>query len=136
MKKFKDHIIQITQTKDRDYYNNLTDVERKSFTTYLILRYLSYCYELIPILSEYQSKIEQLPPDRLYLVLIEIIPKGDYKFKFITGKKDKIYSKKEVELLSKHYQCSTTQSKEFIDVLREIGEYHSEIERLYGMYGK
>lgn len=136
MKKFKDHIVQITQTKDRDYYNNLTDVERRSFNTYLILKYLSYCYELIPILSEYQSIVEQLPPDRLYLVLIEIIPKGDYIFKFTRRRKIGTYLNSEVELISKYYGCSKNQGKDYIDVLRGIGEYDSEIKRIYNFYGK
>jgi hypothetical protein len=31
MRKFKDHILQITQTKDIDYYDSLSEEERKTF---------------------------------------------------------------------------------------------------------
>lgn len=137
-RKFKDHIEQIINIKDKDYYKSLTSEERKSFSTWLIIKYLSHCYELIPILGEYLPKMNDLTPEQTYKVLIGIIPKGDYTFKVINGKKKKgvVYSKDMIELLSKEYECSTKTSKEYIEILYEIGEYQKTREFLSKKYGK
>lgn len=137
-RKFKDHIEQIINIKDKDYYKSLTSEERKSFSTWLIIKYLSHCYELIPILGEYLPKMNDLTPEQTYKVLIGIIPKGDYTFKVINGKKKKgvVYSKDMIKLLSKEYECSTQTSKEYIEILYEIGEYQKTREFLSKKYGK
>jgi hypothetical protein len=137
-KKFKDHIEQIINIKDKDYYKSLTSEERKSFSPWLIIKYLSYCYELVPILGEYLHRMNDLTPEQTYKVLIGIIPKGDYTFKVITGKKKKgvVYSKEMIEILNKEYECSTETSKEYIEILYEIGEYQKTREFLFKKYGK
>jgi hypothetical protein len=137
-KKFKDHIEQIVKIKDRDYYKNLTSEERKSFSPWLIIKYLSYCYELVPILGDYLPKMNDLTPEQTYKVLIGIIPKGDYTFKLITGKKKKgvVYSNDMIELLSKEYECSKETSKEYIEILYEIGEYQKTREYLFKKFGR
>ena len=137
-RKFKDHIEQIVNIKDKDYYKSLTSEERKSFSPWLIIKYLSHCYELVPILGEYLPKMNDLTPEQTYKVLIGIIPKGDYTFKVINSKKKKgvVYSKDMIELLSKEYECSTQTSREYIEILYDIGEYQKTREFLFKKYGK
>jgi hypothetical protein len=137
-KRFKDHIKQITWIKDKDYYKSLTPEERKSFSPWLILKYLSFCYELLPILGEYTHRMSELGPEQVYKVLIGIIPKGEYKFKVLNRKKKKgvVYSDEMIELLSKEYECSSETSKEYIEILFEIGEYEKTREHLFRKYGK
>ena len=137
-RKFKDHIEQIVNIKDKDYYKSLTSEERKSFSPWLIIKYLSHCYELVPILGEYLPKMNDLTPEQTYKVLIGIIPEGDYTFKVINSKKKKgvVYSKDMIELLSKEYECSTQTSKEYIEILYDIGEYQKTREFLFKKYGK
>ncbi len=137
-KRFKDHIKQITWIKDKDYYKTLTPEERKSFSPWLILKYLSFCYELVPILGEYTPKMSMLNPEQVYKVLIGIIPKGEYKFKVLNRKKKKgvVYSGDMIELLSKEYECSSETSKEYIEILFEIGEYENTKVNLFKKYGR
>lgn len=136
MRKFKDHILQITQTKDIDYYDSLSDEERKTFSSWLIIKYLSYSFELIPILGEYLPRLNSLRSGELYRVLIEIIPKGNYSYKSIKSKSKKPkYNSLVLELLSKEYQCSKLQSEEYYDVLDEIGELDKTFKELKVKYG-
>jgi hypothetical protein len=136
MKKFKDHILQITQTKDIDYYDNLSDEERKSFSPWLIIKYLSFSIDLIPVLGEYLPRLNSLRPGELYKVLIEIIPKGNYSFKSIKRKSIKpVYNTSIIELLIKEYQCSKLQGEEYYDILDEIGELEKTVKELRVKYG-
>lgn len=132
----RDHINQITKTKDPDYFKNLSEEGKKSFNVWFILKYLSYSYDLIPIISSFPPSVYSFPPHVLYEYLIEKIPSGDYSFKVIKRKKGRRKVDKEVvELLSRFYQCSRKQSEEYFQILDETGQLEKTREELVTHFG-
>ena len=77
-----DHIKAITQDQKIDYWDTLEDADKKSWSNYMIHRFLSMNSDWIEVLSEIQPYTQTLEPKQLYLALIGIIPKGRYFLKY------------------------------------------------------
>ena len=65
-----DHIKAITQSQDPNYFDKLEESDLKTWSNYMIHRFLSMNSDWVEILSELQPYTEQLQPKQLYLVLI------------------------------------------------------------------
>ena len=74
-----DHVKHIRQTQSSDYYNTLSEAERKTFNKYMILRVLSMDVNVIEEISYISKYFEVLPDAQFYQLLIKCLPK-DYKF--------------------------------------------------------
>ncbi len=137
MRSLSSHIKHITEVQNIDYYDSLTDEEKKNFdkSTFFIFEKLGLCMELLPILVKYKSVLKGEKGKRLYTALIEVIPKGTYSYKQINKAKIKRYSPIMVDLMVKEYQCSILNAEDFIEVLEGIGKYEEELERLKEKYG-
>lgn len=74
-----DHVKEIKENQDKNYYNNLNEEEIKSFNKYMILRVLSMNKERIKIISELSKYQTDLSNELFYKLLISKLQK-DYKF--------------------------------------------------------
>lgn len=137
MRSLSSHIKHITEVQNIDYYDTLTDEEKKNFdkSTFFIFEKLGLCMELLPILVKYKSVLKGEKGKRLYTALIEVIPKSTYTYKQINKAKIKMYKPIMVELMVKEYQCSKLNAEDYIEVLEGIGKYEEELERLKAKYG-
>ena len=77
-----DHIKAVTQFQDPNYWDKLDDGDKRTWSNYMIHRFLSMNPDWIEVLSEIQPYTQVLEPKQLYLSLIGIIPKGRYFLKY------------------------------------------------------
>jgi len=68
------HLTAITQDQKIDYWKTLEDSDKKTWSNYMIHRFLSMNPDWIEVLSEIQPYTQTLDPEQLYLVLIGLIP--------------------------------------------------------------
>jgi len=129
-----------------DHIGNITDkkfpIEKyseknlKSWSSYLINRWLSMNMELIEIVNEFQKyTIGILSAKETYQLYYDILPKKKFYSKYVKGKKQDKYNKHLVELFAKHYLCSETDAIEYLDILSSTNR-SSDIERIIKLYGK
>lgn len=71
-----DHVKHIRQTQDPDYYDSLSESDRKSFNKYMILRVLSMDKTIIEEISYISKYFEVLPEKQFYKLLILALPKS------------------------------------------------------------
>ena len=83
-----DHIKAITSEQDPKYWDKLDESDRKTWSNYMVHRFLSMNPDWIEVLSEIQPYTQTLEPKQLYLALIGLLPKGKYYLKYIKGKKE------------------------------------------------
>ena len=76
-----DHINHITSNQTKDYWNTLTETEKKQWSNYMINRFLSMKMEWTDFVNEIQKL--KLDPRQLYLVYSNILPKGKQYLKYI-----------------------------------------------------
>jgi hypothetical protein len=65
-----DHIKAITNEQNPDYWVTLDDGDKKTWSNYMIHRFLSMNKDWIQVLSEIQPYTQVLEPNQLYLALI------------------------------------------------------------------
>ena len=89
-----DHLKAITQYQDPNYWDTLTDADKRTFSNFMVHRFLSMNPDWVDIISDLSPFTQTLPPDILYKTLIGLIPKGRYFLKYVKGKKDEKYDNK------------------------------------------
>lgn len=130
-----DHIKAITQTQDKKYWDKLEESDRKSWSNYMIFRFLSMNPEWVTMVAQLQPYLQEVPPKACYLALIDIIPKTRAYLKYMKAKDEDKYEKWLVELISKHYQTSKLQSEEYLKILYDTRNGRGRIKELCEMYG-
>jgi len=128
-----DHLSNIT-FKKKDW-NSLSELDQKSFSPYLINRWLSMDMDFIEIVDMFQKyTIGPLDKKHVYQLYHDILPKMKIYNKYIKGKKAKEYNKDLLEMLTSHYQISKRDAKLYIDFWKENGI--EDLKNLLKGYGK
>lgn len=136
-----EHLSGITDKKRP--WDKLTDADKKSFSVYLINRWLSMNMEFIEIVNEFQKyTIGQLQPSEVYKLYLDFLPKQKQFNKYIKGKKDAKHNSELIELITGYFSCSKQEAQEYIDIylltnkteliniIKKYGKTDSEITKL------
>ena len=123
-----DHINHITSNQTKDYWNTLTETEKKQWSNYMINRFLSMKMEWTDFVNEIQKL--KLDSYQLYVVYSSILPKGKQYLKYIKKKKGTIYSKQVIQTFSEYFQISQSESEDYLNLLSK-----KQIRELVSKYG-
>ena len=130
-----DHIKAVTQFQDPNYWDKLEDGDKKTWSNYMVHRFLSMNPDWIEVLSEIQPYTQTLEPKQLYLSLIGIIPKGRYFLKYTKGKKDNKYESWLVDLIIQDFMCSSKEAEDYCEILYSTREGRENIKYICEKYG-
>lgn len=127
------HLSGIKEKKES--WASLSDMDKKSFSPFIINRWLSMNMELLPIVNILQKyTIGLLSPREVYKLYLDFLPKQKTFDKYIAGKKDSKYNKELLQYLSKWYGVS---HREVIDYLQLLPKDEViEILKKYGLTDK
>jgi len=130
-----DHITNITSVQNPKYWDTLEDDSKKTWSNYMIHRFLSMNPDWIEFLSEIQPYTQVLEPKQLYLALIGILPKGRYYMKYIKGKKADKYDSWLIDLLINEFSCSSNEAEDYCEILYSTKEGRENIKYICEKYG-
>ena len=130
-----DHIKAVTQFQDPKYWDKLEESDKKTWSNYMIHRFLSMNPDWIEVLSEIQPYTQILQPQQLYLALIGIIPKGRYFLKYTKGKKDNKFESFLVDLIKQDFLCSSKEAEDYCEILYSTREGRENIKYICEKYG-
>jgi len=130
-----DHIKAVTQFQDPKYWDKLEESDKKTWSNYMIHRFLSMNPDWIEVLSEIQPYTQVLEPKNLYLSLIGIIPKGRYYLKYTKGKKENKYESFLIDLLKQDFMCSSKEAEDYCEILYSTREGRENIKYICERYG-
>ena len=111
-----DHVKHIRGVQDPNYYNNLSEENRKSFNHFMILRALSmdsYIVEEMAFLYRYFDKI---PPPQFYTLLINLVPRQNRWVPWVKAKVVK-HSNELLTVVANHFKVSKRQANEYVNIL-------------------
>jgi hypothetical protein len=131
-----DHLNAITKDQDPKYFDNLSEEDKKTWSNYMIHRFLSMNFDFVDIIAEFQPLTQTMEPKMFYLLMIGIIPKGKYYLRYIRGKSEETFDEKIVELLQIEYNCSKSTAIDYYNILTNIKEGDEYIVYLKNKYGK
>ena len=130
-----DHLKAITETKPDNYWDTLSDKERKEFKVFLINRYLSMNQDWVEIINYFQQyTVGLLHPRDVYRLYSEILPKQKVWLKYVKGKKSSKYTPALIDLFAKHFEISRNEAVEYLELYFDIAGKQA-VKDIVNMYG-
>lgn len=126
-----DHINHLREVQNPNYFDTLTDEDKKSWSNYMVCRFLSMQPEIIDWVNDIQIYQGILEPREFYKVCIAIVPKGRAFFPYVKGRADGKWNGEVVEIVRRHFQESTQNTVEYLELLTI-----DEIRQILSDYGK
>ena len=130
-----DHLNAITDKKDPKYWDTLDESERKTWSNYMILRFLSMKPEWIELIADVQPYLQEVPPKAMYLCLIGLIPKTRAFLKYMKPASSEKYEDWIIELICKYYNVSKLQAEEYYLILHQTTSGKTHIKEIAEAYG-
>ena len=130
-----DHIKAITNEQDPKYWDKLEEADKKTFSNYMVLRFLSMKYEWVETIAAVQPYLQEVPPKAMYLALIDLLPKGRHFMKYMKAKTADKYEGWLVELVAKHYEVSKLEAEDYLKILYASRTGKERIKQLSEDYG-
>ena len=110
------HLSGIKEKKES--WTSLSDMDKKSFSPFIINRWLSMNMGLLPIVNILQKyTIGFLSARDVYKVYLDFLPKQKTFDKYIKGSKSSKYNKDVLEYLSKWYGVSQREVTDYLEIL-------------------
>ena len=128
-----DHISQITAVQNPNYWEDISDEDKKSWSNYMVNRFLSMKPDWIDLVNEIQKY--PLEPKQLYKFYTSILPKRKEWLRYIKGDKKMKYPKWLYEIVVKELQCSMKEASDAVDMYEISAGGQSELADILLKYG-
>ena len=109
-----DHINQITAVQNPNYWKELSDEYKKSWSNYMTHRFLSMKMEWVELVNELQKY--NLQPKELYKLYINVLPKGKQWLKYIKGRNQMDHPSWLINIVANHEQVSKKEAYDMIEM--------------------
>ena len=129
-----EHINAITSRQHSNYWDEISDEDKKSWSNYMVNRFLSMKMEWIEFVNEVQKY--PLKPKELYKVYTDILPKKRQWLKYIKGDKEMKYPNWVYEIVAKHLQISLREASDAVDMYELSHGGQAELIDILIKYGK
>lgn len=130
-----DHLNAITAIQDPTYFDKLSEEDKKTWSNFMVHRFLSMNYDYIELIAELQPVTQTLSPEVFYKLLIGVIPKGKVYLRYIRGTYEDKVDMPIVDLLIAEYSCSKSTAIDYYDILLNLNNGKEYIDYLKEKYG-
>ena len=112
---------QITAVQNPNYWEEISDEDKKSWSNYMTHRFLSMKMEWVDLVNELQKY--NLQPKELYKLYTNVLPKGKQWLKYIKGRNQMEHPNWLINIVANHEQVSKIEAYDMIEMfyLREGG---------------
>ena len=110
-----DHINQITAVQNPNYWKELSDEDKKSWSNYMTHRFLSMKMEWVELVNELQKY--NLQPKELYKLYTNVLPKGKQWLKYIKGRSQMEHPTWLINIVRTDEECSAKEAYDMIEML-------------------
>jgi hypothetical protein len=129
-----DHIKHIRSIQDPDYFKSLTDLDKKSFNHFMILKAISMNSALLDDVSTLFKYFDKIPSPQFYQLLIGLIP-PDKKFYPWVKSKTKSHNDELLELVARYFEISKKEAAEYVAILSSSEKGNKQLKELCHSYG-
>jgi len=129
-----DHVKHIRQVQNPDYYNSLSEDDRKSFNPFMIIRALSMDSSIVEDMASLYQIFDKIPTAQLYTLLIGLVTRSQsyhpwIKSKFLCHDKDLL------GYVAKRFEVSTNQANVYVNILLRTEEGQAELIAICRAFG-
>ncbi|MAR22144.1 MAG: hypothetical protein CMD25_09600 [Flavobacteriales bacterium] len=111
-----DHVKQITNVQSPTYWDTLSEGDKKTWSNYMIHRFLSMKSEWIQLVNEVQ-KYWELAPKNVYQFYIDVLPRGRTFLKYTKSKHKSKVNPWVMEHLTDYFECSSKEVDDYLEIL-------------------
>ena len=111
-----DHIKQITDVQNQNYWDNITEGDKKSWNNYMVHRFLSMKPEWIEVVNEIQQYWE-LKPKSVYQFYTNVIPKGRTFLRYTKSKSKSKIESWAMDILCDYFEDSSENIEKTLDIM-------------------
>ena len=122
-----DHVRQVTSVQNPNYWDEISEEDKKSWSNYMVNRFLSMKMDWIDVVNEFQKY--NLKPKELYKLYINVLPKGKQWLRYVKGENDMSHPNWLVNIIVNHEKVSKKEAIEMIEMwylteggMLELGE--------------
>lgn len=112
-----------------DAFDTWDEAEQKAFQPYMINRIISMNPDYLPLVNEIQQ-YGTLTPRLTYLFYSQMLPKGRQFSKYVKAAKETKYEEWMIELLSRHFGVSNSESIEYLEILLKTEKGRAELREI------
>jgi hypothetical protein len=134
-KQLFDHLAAITEGKDPKYVDKLSNEDLKTWSNYMLTRFLSMKPEWVEIVATLQPLTETMQPREFYKTYMGILPRGKQYLRYMKGKREERYESFLIDVLKTEYKCSIKEANEYAEILYSTTEGRKTIADLCVRYG-
>jgi hypothetical protein len=128
-----DHLNEIRVGKNPKYFETLSETDKKTWSNYMVCRFLSMQPLLVETINDMQSYQDKLEPKDFYRLCSETVPRGRGYYPYIKNTAEK-YNKSLLSLLCIHFKECERNVLQYIGLLTQ--EDLRAIVKLYGYSDK
>lgn len=129
-----DHLKHIRGVQSTDYYDNLTEDDKKTFNQFMLLKLLSMDRDAIDNVCSIAKYYDIVPDRNFYQMAIAMTPRKTAYIPYIKSN-NKSYNSELLVLLSKWYECSTLEANEYCKILLSKNDGTNEVRFICKAYG-
>ena len=111
-----DHIKQINNVQNPMYWDTLTESDKKTWSNYMIHRFISMKSDWIEVANEIQRYWE-LKPKTIYQFYTNILPRGRTFLRYTKSKKKSKIEKWAMDILCDYFQESSHNVEKTLDIM-------------------
>lgn len=131
-----DHLEAIKKEKDPDYWEGLSRESKKTFSDFMIRRFLSQRLEYLPILNELQPLTQHMRDKDVYRLYAEIIPYDDGFINYISSNtSERSVPDWAMDILKTEYHASEEEIRGYFDVWLSSDGGKEELLSIFRDYG-
>jgi len=129
-KNFFDHLNAVIKFQDKNYWKTLSEDDKKSWNTYMMMRYLSMNPDWTELIDLIQPYVHSLRSEDVYKVLLLIIPRGRTFIKYIKRDKKTDIQKELIDKTVIVFECSVKEAEDYISIMNR-----NTLEEMLDMFG-
>jgi hypothetical protein len=132
-----DHVKEITSVQKSDYWEKISEEDKKTWSNYMVHRFLSMKMEWVELVNELQKY--NLKPKDLYKLYTNVLPKGKQWLRYTKGRNQMEHPQWLINLVAVHMKSSKKEAYDAVEMymLTEGGMLElGEICRKYGVEPK
>ena len=114
-----DHVKAIRQVQDPNYYNNLSEDDRKTFNHFMIVRALSMDESIVEDMAQMYQIFDKIPSAQFYQLLIALVPKSNRFYPWVKSRSMK-HNTELLGYVSQRFKIPKYQASEYVNILISI----------------
>jgi len=118
LKNIFDHLNNLTSNKDKDYYKNLSEKEKKDFNLFMLQRYISMDSRFTNFVSYIDKYVFNCYDKEMYhKLMLKVLPSERIFFRYVKKNKGEKVDKLVIELVSQKFEISQKEAEDYLQYL-------------------